>query len=226
MKPTLTSAQYKLRAVFNLRRLRASGMTASMNPTTTSDWRKEAALGWPHGSVRALLALIIAAGIWGWLLYRPDVAIPSHLRDLMFIILGHYFAARSRSEPAGGPPPLYLPRGAVRMLLMLGFLCTGVVLFRQARLGSLTAPNSAAVTLVLVAGFMIGVLVNHLPVRRVPRWLEDLRALASLAAGGMLLLLVFGLLAAPRLGIEQFLLDHSVEELLAAVVGFYFGSRS
>ena len=62
--------------------------------------------------------------------------------------------------------------------------------------------------------------------RHLPRSFEHLRALASLTAGGMLLLLVFGVLAAPSLGVERFLLDHSAEEILAAVVGFYFGSRS
>ncbi len=197
-----------------------------MSNANAPDWRQEAALGLPHGSVRALLALTITAGIWIWLLYRPDAAVPTCLRDLMFIIMGYYFAARARAEPAGGPPPLYLPRGSVRTLLVVGFLCIGAVLFRQHHLASAGRPNAAAVTLILVGGFLLGAVASRVSPRKIPRFFEDIRAVASLAAGGLLLLLVFGIVSASRLGIEEFLLRHDVEDILAALVGFYFGSRS
>src|SRR5882724_10592291 len=80
------------------------------------DWRRLHALGLPAGSVRALLAVLIFATTWGLLVLKPTQEVPGYLRDLLFIIMGHYFAARRRSGPAEepGPPPLYLPRGSVR----------------------------------------------------------------------------------------------------------------
>ena len=72
------------------------------------------AFGLPGGSVRALLAMTIFGGIWAWMWLHPDTEIPAYVRDLMFIIMGHYFAARHRAGTEIGPPPLYLPRGSVR----------------------------------------------------------------------------------------------------------------
>lgn len=197
-----------------------------VNVPSPSDYRREAALGLPHGSVRALLALMITAGIWGWLVLRPEASVPSHLRDLMFIILGHYFAARSQTEPPGKPAPLHLPRGSVRVVLMLGFLAVGVWLYRQDRLLVSGGLSQSAVTLILVSGFLLGVLMQHVTPKRLPRVVEDTRALVSLAAGGALLLLVFGVVATPKSGLDDFLLKYSIEEVLAGLVGFYFGSRS
>jgi hypothetical protein len=76
----------------------------------------------PGGSVRAVLALMIFGTIWGLLLRRPDREIPDYLRDLLFIILGHYFAVRGRADRTAeaGPPPLFLPTGTVRLVLIAG----------------------------------------------------------------------------------------------------------
>src|SRR4051812_273389 len=98
-------------------------MTVGINdPQAPVDWRRLHALGLPSGSVRALLAVAIFATTWGLLLFRPAQEVPDYLGDLLFIIMGHYFAARNRPardrEP--GPAPLYLPRGSVRLILVLG----------------------------------------------------------------------------------------------------------
>src|SRR4051794_32368249 len=61
------------------------------------DWRRLHALGLPSGSIRALLALLIFATTWALLVLRPTREVPDYLRDLLFIIMGHYFAARSRA---------------------------------------------------------------------------------------------------------------------------------
>ena len=187
---------------------------------------RRAALGLPDGSVRALLALMITGGIWGWLMLRPEQAVPPYLRDLMFIIMGHYFAARSRPAVPGAPPPLYLPRGSVRLLLIGGFVGVATFLYRRQHLTAAGHLNQASVTLILVAGFLAGVLMTHILPHRLPRVVEDVKAFVSLAAGTLLLLLVFGVMALPGGGLEDFLLRHSIEEVLAALVGFYFGSRS
>ena len=215
------------------------------------DWRKLYAFGLPNGSVRALLALLVCGSIWGLLWIRPDQAVPDYLQNLMFIILGHYFAARGQSDAPGGstggvtaadhgPPPLYLPRGTVRWLLVLGFVGVGWLLVRQQRITVHDAggvrPSHAAVTLILVGGFLLGVVVARVRARlarrgrRPPRLLEDVRAGVALAAGVLLVLILFGLLSLPETGsaatAQRWLLKYRVEDVLAAVVGFYFGSRS
>ena len=131
-------------------------------PAALADWRKLHAFGWPAGSVRALMALIVFGCLWVFLVLRPDQEVPEYLKDLLFIILGHYFAVRGRQDPGqeAGPPPLYLPRGSVRFILVAGFLVTGVLLYRQGRLIDI-GHNPAVVTLFLVCGFILGVTVQQ-----------------------------------------------------------------
>src|SRR5437868_26735 len=95
------------------------------------DWRKVHALGLPSGSIRALLAVLVFATVWCSLLVRPTQEIPDYLGDLLFIIMGHYFAARRRAaeDPEPGPPPLFLPRGSIRLLLIAGSVVVAILLF-------------------------------------------------------------------------------------------------
>jgi len=208
-----------------------------------TDWRKLHALGLPGGSVRALLAVMIFAGIWVWLCVRPQQEVPPYLEDLMFIILGHYFASRAAADtgPEPGPPPLYLPRGTIRLVLVGGFCVVGIALARRHQVwvadpaGGVRL-NPGAVALILVAGFLIGVLLSRVRQwwvtrgRRFPRIVEDVRAIISLAAAVALLLIVFGLWSPPAHGpllrVQHFFSKYHAEDVLAAVVGFYFGSRS
>jgi len=175
------------------------------------------------------------------LLIRPSEAIPNYLGDLLFIIMGHYFAARRRAIEADdpGPPPLFLPRGSVRLLLLAGSIAVEVLLFRRGQLTSLDQ-NPGVVALLLIGGFLLGVAMNIVMTwwrergHRPPRFVEDLRALISLAAGGILAFLVLNhmLLVVPPASIDNQLAawvhlgQVRPEQLLAAVVGFYFGSRS
>ena len=180
----------------------------TLRPTSPEQIRRYVqshyAFGLPSGSVRALLALCIFGGIWGWMWLRPDVEVPAYLRDLMFIIMGHYFAARHQAAADVGPPPLYLPRGTIRSLLLLGFAALAGGLIYQHRLGvkdeGLVRLSHAGVTLILICGFMLGVLMSHLTRNGVPRYLEDVRATASLAAGVLLVLMVFGFVHLPDTG--------------------------
>jgi hypothetical protein len=205
------------------------------------DWRKLHAFGLPAGSIRALLALLIFGTLWGHLILRPDREVPESLRDLLFIILGHYFAVRNRSdvgEPPG-PPPLYLPKGTVRLLVVGGFAAVAIVLFRQGRLASVRE-NPGVLTLLLVFGFLLGVVLQKVgswlsgSKGHLPRGLEDFRALVSLVASVLLVVIVWDQVAPflPANARDVFhLLDFGLgrygpEHVLAAVVGFYFGSRS
>lgn len=203
-------------------------------------WRKVHALGLPGGSVRALLALIVFATIWALLALKPDRAVPPYLRDLLFIILGHYFATRRRSgadDPDGvvsGPPPLFLPKGTIRFVSILGFLGVAILLQRRGDLLPI-GRNPASVTLVLVGGFLFGVIMAQVWAwlreggLRPPRFVEDVRALIALAAAVVLVVLVWDTYLGdlgPNLAAVRRLEHIQLEEVLAAVVGFYFGSRS
>jgi hypothetical protein len=207
-------------------------------PSAPTDWRRLHALGWPAGSVRALMALIVFGCLWTFLLIHPDQEVPEYLRDLLFIILGHYFAVRSRqsAETVQGPPPLYLPRGSVRIILIAGFVVTAALLYRRGTLMAV-GKNPAVVTIFLALGFMLGVLLQHIwskvmgSGRPFPRFLEDLRALVSLAASVFLVVLIWDQFAPQPLhwGLEKINLGLGkigLPHVAAAIVGFYFGSRS
>ena len=115
----------------------------------------------------------------------------------MFVIMGHYFAVRRAPAVEHGPPPLYLPRGSIRFLLLLGFAVLAGALIQQHRMlvhsEQGVGLSHAGVTLILVAGFMLGVLMNRFAHGPPSRRVEDIRAYISLGAGVLLLLLVAGI---------------------------------
>jgi hypothetical protein len=215
--------------------------TSIEEPQVQPDWQRLHALGLPPGSIRALLAILIFATTWGLLILRPSNEVPDYLRDLLFIIMGHYFAARHRSPVVdeGGPPPLFLPRGSVRLILVLGTAAVAIVLQRRGQLTTFEQ-NPGAFTLVLVGGFLLGVVLNTFygwwkdRGHSSPRIVEDLRAIVSLVAAVALVGLILNRLApvVPQDQIDA--LFHrwfhvgrfGPEHILAAFVGFYFGSRS
>jgi hypothetical protein len=96
------------------------------------------------------------------------------------------------------------------------------------------------VTLLLVGGFLLGVVARKFSQwradrgARIPRVLEDARAALALAAAVVLVALVwnrfFPFLPKPRPGVFDDLRlqfgKYGPEHVAAAVVGFYFGSRS
>jgi hypothetical protein len=202
-----------------------------------ADWRRVHAFGLPDGSIRALLAVAIFATIWALLVKRPDREVPEYLRNLLFVIMGHYFATRRRvaHDVVQGPGPLFLPRGTIRWISFAGFVCVGLLLFRD---GRFTDPigTPGVVTLILVAGFLLGVVVARIGEWRAerghptPRWVEDLRAAAALVSAAILVFLVWrGIIdgtGAPLGDKPPAGVPFRVEQVLSAVVGFYFGSRS
>lgn len=207
----------------------------------TIDWRELYAFGLPAGSVRSLLTVAIVASSWALTVLHPDKDLPGYLRDLLFLVLGHYFALRrGQSESVEpGPPPLFLPRGTVRLLIVLTFVVTVVLLLRNQGLRK-ADETPAAYTLLLVLGFLLGVFsskVAHLLRRRGHRpfrLFSDARASIALLAAAALLVLswnqVYGFLPVPRdvpLGRATTPLSrYGLEYVFSAVVGFYFGARS
>jgi hypothetical protein len=194
-----------------------------------AEWKQHHALGLPGGSVRALIALGMVGTVCGLLIREPSRPLPEPLESLLFVVLGHYFAARGQApedDPAGGPPPLYLPRGTVRLLLIGGLITAGVFVVRAGG----DASERGLVTLVLAAAFLLGLLLTRVTGwwkrRRGRPWrpFEDLRALIGIGAAGVLAAHAFyPLLPGPEAVSVGRL---SLEQGLAGLVGFYFGSRS
>lgn len=209
------------------------------------NWRKTHAFGLPEGSIRALLAVAVFAMIWVLLVRHPDQEVPDYLRDLLFIIMGHYFASRRQgpataaANAAAGPAPLFLPRGSIRLILFGGFVAVAVLLARR---GEIREPlrYPGVVTLGLVLGFLLGVALakvgDWLAARghRPPRWVEDAKAAVAIAAALGLIVLVWGRFDPPlvvkhpivRGGLGLRLGSYGPEHVMGAIVGFYFGSRS
>jgi hypothetical protein len=214
----------------------------TLNPI---DWRTMHALGLPAGSVRALLAVVVFATVWGMLLVRPSQEVPDFLGDLMFVIMGHYFATRKRSAGIAapgdeiGPPPLFLPSGSIRLFLAAGSAAVAAVLYQRGVLTRVDR-NPGVATLLLIGGFLLGVILNTVigwwraRVKRGHRAIEDLQALAAMAAGLVLVALVWNRLfpVVPPNEVDAVLNGWGhlgrlgPEYLLTAVIGFYFGSRS
>src|SRR5206468_2297378 len=96
--------------------------------------------------------------------------IPVYLYYLMFLILGHFFAAHGHSiagPVAGTASPLYLPRGSLRTLIIAGFLA--LLGYRYyvhqdiEELLKLREPllQQPYLPLVILGGFFLGVLLGR-----------------------------------------------------------------
>jgi hypothetical protein len=179
------------------------------------------------------------------LLVEPAREVPDYLSDLMFVIMGHYFATRRQGAAVAspgeepGPPPLFLPRGSIRLFLAGGSAAVALVLYQRGDLLRIDR-NPGVITLLLAGGFLIGVMLNTMigwwraQFKRGHRAIEDIQALAAMGAGIVLVALVWNRLwpvVSPRELDAAFsgwghLGRLGPEHLLAAVMGFYFGSRS
>lgn len=194
---------------------------------------KRHALGLPQGSVRATHTLLIVGLFCATLLVRTRevLPIPPYLIYLLFMVLGHYFAHRSTSESEHAP--LYLPRGFIRLVVILALAGTiGWCLYSDPdRLElqyekSLDAlKNQPYLPLFILGGFFLGIIVRAILSDERPLLLQDLQAWFSLIS-------IVGLCVA---GVIHIIIMPSVEEaislptweaILAAIVAFYFGERS
>src|SRR5687767_5451541 len=87
-------------------------------------------LNLPVGSVRALITLSVLGTVWVLMLQGRKVG--PEMEDTLLLVLGYYFGARAAGSRAdaltvaadresNAADPLYLPRGAIRVLIVLGF---------------------------------------------------------------------------------------------------------
>jgi len=200
-------------------------------------------LGLPAGSVRALLAFMVFGIFWTLLLLPErvdvDIRVPQYLYYLMFLILGHYFAARGHTPVIPGVRqhhPLYLPRGSLRLLMILGFTAALAWGFYHNprffdRLKPLQVAELPYLPLALLGAFFLGIIVARVADRLLagpaglPAWFQDVLAWVSLIALVSLVVeVVVRLVINPTLA-KPLELPHW-EGYLAAVVGFYFGLKS
>lgn len=179
-------------------------------------------LNLPRGSIRALITLALLGVLWTLVLQEHEVPIP--LAYVTLIILGHYFGARAGAKtPEGEKPPLYLPRGSIRLIIVLGFGLVGYLLWQDGRLKPSLEDRTSAM-LFLMAALCTGYVVRHLvellsrgKMTGPRRIFENLKAVVALSATALLALYCSSLFR----GIEgQNLVLYSIP-----LIVFYFSSR-
>lgn len=214
----------------------------AVNPLLPEQITVRHPLGLPAGSVRALLAFMVFGTVWALLLLpeKPDteIRVPQYLYFLMFLILGHYFAVRSHSPAKSSthePPPLYLPRGSLRFLMIAGFAAAFAWgFYNNPKFFDRLSPRAEEqpyLPLILVGAFFVGIILARLAnqilagPRGLPSWFQDVTAWVSLLAlVFMSIELIVHLVINPTLS-EGLVLPHW-EGFLGAFVAFYFGLRS
>jgi hypothetical protein len=200
------------------------------------------ALGLPAGSVRAILTLLVVGLVCALVLIPPPdptrpAPLPAYLLYLLFITLGHFFAAHGHTihrRGEGGHSPLYLPGGVIRMVIVVGLVVTFTwqwvnhqeLLLQQLKESIESVQQQPYLPLVILAGFFIGVAVRTLVGRdNVSYMWQDIEAwFALLGVIGLCIEILLRLVVNPTL--EHPLSLPNWEGFLAAIVAFYFGARS
>lgn len=202
--------------------------------------RRRYPLGMPHGSVRALLILTILGTI-GILLLMPaekKITVPIYMYYLLFLSTGAYFGTRGRAS-SKEDSPLFLPRGTIRIVIVLGMLGVLGYALAQDPNGFLTRPlfgdddkkiATLLVPVTMIGTFLIGVLVTAIVQRLfatsegLPPWYQDVQAwLAVLSVIGLGAEVILQLVVFPSMANPPTL--PQLEVALSAIISFYFGAR-
>ena len=191
-------------------------------------------LNLPVGSVRALITLSVLGTVWAQQVRGADLT--PLLRDTLLLVLGYYFGTRNATTApplaadalAGGAAdresnrkdPLFLPRGMIRMLIIVGFAGVAFHLFNQGKfdvdqpppefvlLGTFLGGSISRGSL-MKAGKLMAVKVTNL--------------LGHLLASGTLMV-VLGYCGAIMAGMQD-MVTAETSAAFAGVVGFYMGKR-
>ena len=183
-------------------------------------------LNLPRGSVRAVMTLTLLGVLWTLMIL--DREIPLALAYVVLLLLGHYFGSRGAQKPTEeGPlarkPPLFLPRGSIRLVIVLGFGAVGYYLWSEGRLEMKIENRTSAIfvlTAALLAGFLVAKLADLVTRGKMPaprRWFENLKAVVALSATVLFAILCFT-------GLKDSGHD-SLALFSTPFVVFYFGSR-
>jgi len=198
----------------------------------------------PAGSVRALLAFMVLACLWLLALYgaakAPDGTVTNkvpfafiYLQYVMILIVAHFFVAHGKTI---GPhisqrSPLGLPAGTVRFLLLAGYAGLIVWLLYNKREFEAAPEGHMLLPLILMAGFLLGYVITKMVQAasggEVPPGFQDIQAWFALVGGfGLALIIFLRLVVLPSLEVWQRFDLTTLETIVAALIGFYFGARS
>lgn len=182
----------------------------------------------PKGSVRAIVTLTVV----GACCYRLVLGVPLQqnmaLYVGLFLVLSYYFAhrgaRRARDADKGARHPLFLPRGAVRTILIAGFVGTGVLMWRQ---GGLETLKKNWLTVVTILSFFSGVALNVLYRfrRSHPGVKTPLLDLFDHTKAVVVILAAFLLGWSDYVSLEGLMDGHDRQVAALAAIAFYFGSR-
>jgi hypothetical protein len=212
-------------------------------PSTVPPPKPRHPLGLPAGSVRAVLTLMVLGTVWALLAMPPEkeIHVPLYLHYLTFLVIGSYFGTRSSSKREPGQAhPLYLPRGSIRLIIILGFaavIAWGI--YQNPDFISRLTPTKEQLTeqpflpLVIFGAFFVGVIVSALahmvlagPLG-LPAWYQDIQAWVSLLAVlGLGAEVIYQLVILPGLDPASALHLPHWQAILSGIVAFYFGARS
>jgi hypothetical protein len=156
-----------------------------------------------------------------------------YLQMLMILILVHFFTAHgSTIRPGPGErSPLGLPRGSVRFILLAGYLGLAYYLWHnQLTFDYPLQSNILIQAALLLTAYFVGhfstVLVRG-TTGAIPAAFQDIQAWVALLAIIVLgILVVIQVMINPGLSLGEQIEPTTVEGILAALVGFYFGARS
>lgn len=190
----------------------------------------------PAGSVRALLAMLIAGLFWLLLLLPAEkqIPIPLFLYFLAGMILMFFVSHGNSISSSGQPPPWGLPRGTFRFLLIVGtiaVIAAHIYLRQSSPLPRLVPaadqlqqwPN---LTIALFGGLSLGWLVGRGPWRNSAVF-QDLQAWVSIIAMfGLTAEVVILLFINPNLEANPPVDLRVYETILTGIIAWYFGSRS
>ena len=209
-------------------------MSSSISPTGEPYLRHP--LGLPPGSVRSVLAMMIAGLFW-LLIAMPEgheVPVPPFLYFLLALIL-LFFGAHGHTigrHLGDGRSPLGLPRGTVRALILIGTAAIVGWLYysKPDQFVERLTPDSHRLSewpmlvLASIGAFTLGYLVRLGPWRSTPGFQDSLASLSLVAMLGLVAETVIVVFINPNVLTG---LDLKVwEGILTAAVAFYFGARS
>jgi hypothetical protein len=167
------------------------------------------------------------------------IAIPPYLIYLLFLMIGHYFAAHgvsiaTRIDPA--PSPLFLPGGVVRVIVVVALAgCIGWKmyidepgLYKQFELSLKALEHEPFLPLAILGGFFLGVIAHAIVGSEgPPAALQDMEAwLSLLSMVALASAAIIHLVIDPTLDIEKRLHLPHWEGFVGGLIAFYFGARS
>ena len=179
----------------------------------------------PQGSVRAMVSLGLAGACWGQVLLGRQV--PGALLSLLLTVIGFYFGFRSRGGSGRdrifdasvyAEPPLFLPAGVIRKVLLAGFAVSACVLYFRNQLSDRELMSFFLILFGLILGHLFGRAFGKVQGSGLYASIGHLKALVVLAAAALVILLILS---------DRWREARQIPlATLCLVISFYFGSRS